>query len=241
MKGSDRPIRTLVPLPCAKLRAHYHVIGANRDMPNRPSTFLKPASAILLVLICAGVAWRGWSRLSHYIEGNPFDAQFAIGGVWVPLHFFFGAMAIFLVPWQFYKAVRRFRWLHRLLGWTYLGSIMISGVSGLVMAQNAFGGHITTLGFTALALVWLATSLNAVWKAIRKDFSAHRRWMLRSAAVTLSAFTLRVILGTGAVVLDLPLVSVYQFAAWASWLINLALIELWLLRDKRLGFARFAS
>ena len=82
-----------------------------------------------------------------------------------------------------------------------------------------------------LALSWLSVTTIGIAHAVRGRHEAHRRWMWRSVALTASAVTLRITLGLGLGVLHLPFLSVYVFAAWSCWTINLALCEL-LLRTR---------
>jgi hypothetical protein len=51
--------------------------------------------------------------------------------------------------------------------------------------------------------------------------------MIRSYALTSAAITLRLITAIGGSV-GITFYDAYVFAAWASWIINLALVEAWL-------------
>ena len=65
------------------------------------------------------------------------------------------------------------------------------------------------------------------------DLAPHRRWMWRSIALTVSAVTLRLILGVGLGALHLPFPPVYLLAAWGSWTFNLTVCELLLRWPRR--------
>lgn len=54
--------------------------------------------------------------------------------------------------------------------------------------------------------------------------------MLRGVALTGSAITLRLTLAVGQGLLQLPFATVYVFAAWSCWTVNLFAAELWLRR-----------
>ena len=161
--------------------------------------------------------------------GDPFAAQFALSGWDVPLHFFGAGLALLLAPLQLGVSVRR-RWpgLHRTAGWLYVAAILIGGASGLSLAFNAQGGAASGVGFALLALLWIAITVRGVSFAVAGDIVRHRRWMCRSVALTFAAVTLRVMLGVGGGALHLPFMPVYITAAWASWLLNLAVCELML-------------
>lgn len=159
--------------------------------------------------------------------GDPFAAQFALSGWDVPLHFFGAGLALLLAPLQVTAGVRRrLPALHRTAGWLYVAAILVGGTSGLSLAFNAQGGAASGVGFALLALLWLAITVRGVLFAVAGDIARHRRWMCRSVALTFAAVTLRVMLGVGGGVLGLPFMPVYITAAWASWLINLAMCEL---------------
>ena len=80
---------------------------------------------------------------------------------------------------------------HRLLGRSVVGACLISGLAGLYIAQFATGGWIACLGFTSSP--WPGSSLTwTAWRRILvRNTEAHRRWMMRSYALTFAAVTLR--------------------------------------------------
>lgn len=179
----------------------------------------------LFALSCIAVAAHAFVYLYRsYSPGNPFAAQFAISGWDVPAHFFGAGLALLLVPLQLSLFVRR-RWpaLHRLGGWLSVAAILIGGLAGLSLAPKAQGGLPIAAGFALLSLLWLGVTANGVRFAVLGDIVRHRRWMAYSMALTTAAITLRVMLGIGAGVLRLPFTQVYVTAAWASWLLNLAI------------------
>lgn len=131
---------------------------------------------------------------------------------------------------QFFPRLRAARpGLHRWLGRTYGLAILAGGVAGLVMAPTAVGGPLAGLGFGLLALAWLFTTGQAVRLAMARRFDEHRRWMIRSFALTFAAVTLRIYLpmfmGAG---FDYPAASVWL--AWLCWVPNLLVVEWWLRR-----------
>lgn len=142
-----------------------------------------------------------------------------------------GALALALGPFQFVESLRRLRprW-HRVNGYIYLTCILVSGGTGLWLAFYTPGGLPATSGFFILAVLWLITGALALRAALKRDFSAHRAWMMRSYALTFGAVTLRIYLGLGVPVAGIPFEQVYGMAAWASWTINLIFIEWLLLR-----------
>lgn len=191
------------------------------------TTLARGAATFLFTLSCLGVGAYAFAWLyGEYRSGDPFAAQFAVSGVDVPLHFFAAGLALVLAPLQLSGGVRR-RWprLHRLSGWTYMAAILVGGVSGLSLSFEAQGGRLARLGFFSLALLWPLVTAYGVRLAVAGDHARHRAWMCRSVALTFGAVSLRVMLGVGFGVLELPFLAVYATAAWASWLLNLAVCE----------------
>ncbi len=81
-----------------------------------------------------------------------------------------------------------------------------------------------------LAVLWLLTGTLALRAVLKGDYAAHRAWMMRSYALTFGAVTLRIYLGLGVPVAGIPFNEVYGMAAWASWAVNLLIVEWILLR-----------
>lgn len=156
---------------------------------------------------------------------------------WFYLHVGGGGTALLLAPWQFIRALRnRAPVVHRTIGRLYVMAILIGGTAGLVMAPNSDAGPIAQLGFASLAVLWLATTAIAFAAAYRRKISTHRRWMIRSVALTLAAVTLRIYVGiTGALLVPsfgVDFTTAYVVIGWACWVPNLILAELWLRREQ---------
>ena len=145
--------------------------------------------------------------------------------VLVYLHVVGAGVALLISPFQF-LLYRRNRKLHRYLGRVYVLAIIAGSIGGYYMAWHAFGGMISTLGLGTLATLWWSFTLLAVFHARAGNIPAHRRWMIRSFALTYAAVTLR---------LMSPILSVYldevtqsQVVYWLSWTVNLGLAQWWI-------------
>ena len=142
-------------------------------------------------------------------------------------HVFACVFAIALCPLQFVRRIRATRpRLHRAIGRAYLGiGVALGGLSGLYMAMFAFGGLAAKAGFACLALAWLYTGLRA-YRAIRRGaVQEHRQWVVRNAALTLAAVTLRLYL-PASMMAGIPFEVAYPAIAWLCWVPNLAVAEL---------------
>ncbi len=142
-------------------------------------------------------------------------------------HAFASVVALVIGPFQFSDSLRKNRLnLHRWLGRTYLGiGVLVGGLSGLYMAQYAFGGSMAKLGFAMLAIIWIYTGLRA-YLAIRQGLiEEHRKWMVRNFSLTFAAVMLRLYLpasmGAG-----IEFSIAYPVIAWLCWVPNMAFVEL---------------
>jgi uncharacterized membrane protein len=156
-------------------------------------------------------------------------------------HIFASAVALLLGPWQFLPAfrVKYPRW-HRTMGCVYLLiGVGIGGVSALYMSAFAYGGWVSTSGFSLLALLWMFTGVRAFQFARARQFSRHREWMIRNFALTFAAVTLRIGLGIG-FALQLPFELFYPALAWLAWVPNLLLMDWWI-RQSRLSAGKTST
>jgi uncharacterized membrane protein len=169
--------------------------------------------------------------------GNPFAAQFALSGWWVPMHFFAAGLALALSPLQLSGFVRRrLPGVHRTAGWLYVGAIAVAAPSGFALAFTAQGNPATGISFGLLAVLWPIATFRGVLLAVAGDTVRHRRWMCRSVAMTYTAVTLRLGLVVGVGMLHVSFMPVYIAMACGSWLLNLAVCEL-ILRWPAMGRA----
>lgn len=145
-------------------------------------------------------------------------------------HLVFGPLAMLLAPVQLSTRLRA-RWprAHRISGYVYAVSILIGGLSSLGIAMAFEGSEWARIGFVLLGLMWIGFTAIGIGHAIRGDYARHRVWMLRSIATTMAAVTLRLIMPV-LIMSGWSILETYDVTAWASWGINLVLVEIWLRR-----------
>lgn len=203
--------------------------------------FLKLFVYLLYTLMCFGVA--GYAFYFLYQQINPhndFVMKFASAGLEVPAHFFGGGLALLLVPFQLSKKLRNYSIrIHKVMGVLYTIAVLFGSISGFILSFNATGGWITEWGFRIMSILWLVATFIAIKHAINGNISAHRIWIYRSIALTSTAITLRIFLGIGLGYLHLPFLTVYVPTAWLCWLVNLAIVEIYLIQKK--AKQRFAA
>jgi uncharacterized membrane protein len=170
-------------------------------------------------------------------SGGEIAANYATRPRWVRTafvaHIVFAAVALLLSPIQLSGRVRaRVPRLHRVTGRVVLFSIVAGGTSGFLLAWVNVAGPVGTAGFGALAVLWVTFALLGLRAILRRDVVAHRRWMLRTFAMTYAAVTLRLWLFA-----LIPLLgdfhSAYLLVPFLSWVPNLIVVELLLRRTPR--------
>lgn len=124
--------------------------------------------------------------------------------------------------------------LHRILGYGYVINIlMVTGPAAFLMSFYANGGISSQIAFVMLSVLWIGSTAMALYKALKKDFRAHRYFMMRSFALTLSALTLRIWKVLLANFTDLPPLERYRVIAWLGWTLNLLVAEWLIYRDEQ--------
>jgi hypothetical protein len=146
------------------------------------------------------------------------------------VHFGVGGLVLLIGPFQFLPNLRARRpVLHRWTGRIYVAGCLASGIAALVMAPYVHTGTVARVGFTLLALGWLITTSLAFGMALNRRFAGHRRWMIRSYALTLAAVSLRLLLPSTAA-LGISFEEAYPVIAYACWVPNVIIAEWWLRR-----------
>lgn len=147
------------------------------------------------------------------------------------LHIGLAPISLALLPVQFSTRIRqRRRGLHRWLGRLYGVAILLAGISGIWLAYTTEEGPVAAAGLGVLSLLWLWVTGTAIWHAMSRRIAQHRVWMIRSAALTLAAVTLRVYLPVGVATVGFE--ASYPIICWLAWVPNLLLAE-WILRRDR--------
>ena len=156
-------------------------------------------------------------------------AGFLAHALAIRLHIFAAIFALALGPFQFSARLRARRpFVHRVMGRLYLGiGVLVGGASGLYMAQFAFGGIVSRVGFSLLAIAWLYSGYRA-YAAIRMgEVVAHREWMVRNFALAFAAVMLRLYL-PASMASGIAFETAYPAIAWLCWVPNLVVVEVWL-------------
>ena len=116
--------------------------------------------------------------------------------------------------------------LHRLFGKIYVWDILAVNVpAGMILAVCANGLLPGRIAFVLLDSLWFWFTFQALKSAIKRDFPNHKKYMIRSYALTFSAVTLRTwkLILSHTVTID-P-IYLYMIDAWMGFVPNLLVAE----------------
>jgi uncharacterized membrane protein len=193
----------------------------------------------LMVLLALAVA----AYAAALLPDTPFRSSFVVAlleerPIATLSHFAGCALALAIGGFQLHPGLRRrFLPAHRWMGRAYVVGVALGGFAGLYMAFFANGGLPGKLGFALLALAWLGVTARAVACIRAGDVSAHRRWMLRSFALSFAAVTLRFYIPASQAA-GIPFEVAYPVIAWLCWVPNLLVAEFFVRSAPALRTAR---
>lgn len=182
----------------------------------------------IAAILCLGIAAYSAKYLLHPPQTPAQALRNPLGVPWLFIHVAGAVVALVLGSWQFLPALRRGAVRpHRWIGRVYVLGCLVGGMAGLILAPGSSAGPIASTGFGSLAVIWIAVNLLGWRAALQGRFVEHRRWMIRSWALTLAAVTLRLYLPL-VLILDLPFLPWYRAISFMAWVPNLIAAELWL-------------
>lgn len=174
-------------------------------------------------------------HVTGYVPGDLF------GNVQLISHALMGGVVTFAGTWQLVPAVRR-RWpgLHRWNGRVFFGLSLVAALSGLYLTwgRGSQLGPGSNLSITLNGLLILAFAVLAWRRALEGDVVRHRRHALRAFLLVNGVWFLRIgIMLAGLVLAPLGVKIDYQGivfvgVSFASWLLPLTMLELYLRAER---------
>ncbi|UTW56702.1 DUF2306 domain-containing protein [Kordiimonas sp. SCSIO 12610] len=185
---------------------------------------------VVMTILAIGVAGYAFFSVGAPAMRNPFISNiFSTSPLAGYAHMALGGIAMLIGPFQFVTKLRaKYTGLHRWLGRTYVASVLLSAIAGFTLALTASGGLVAKVGFATMAIIWFYSATLAFTSIRAKNVEAHKRWMIRSYALTLSGVTLRVYLGLF-FASGMSFSEFYPVLAWISWVPNLLIVEWFIL------------
>lgn len=171
---------------------------------------------------------------SGMVSAKLADVSFPYG-VWELFfypHIVLGLAALGIGAYQLTARSRRSPAMHKRLGRIYGISIFVNVLVVPYLALYATGGAPSTVAFLVLDAFWLGTTAMGVRFILMKDVARHRRWMLRSYAVTLVFVTFRIVLGVLSLMTEAPRSLTFPLAVYAAVALNLVFAEYYLKNKK---------
>ena len=192
---------------------------------------MKSLRKVLWYMLALFAFVNGFEALRYLLPHVPFPVEldnFIHRRLALSLHALGGGIALLVGPLQFLPRFRERNWnRHRLLGWIYCGAVLLGWSASVWIAPHSQTGWIASAGFLTLGAAWIVTSGLAVRLILRGDSYGHRRWMIRSFALTAAAITLRIYLPL-VFVFHWPFSIGYPAIAWLCWVPNAIAAEIYL-------------
>lgn len=200
----------------------------------------------ILLLVSLGVIM---PFIAPYLTVNPSNSRIEIVSKTIQYpaliaHIFFAFIALITGFLQFSDRLRNEKpQLHRLFGRVYVFSVLISGLLALVVILYV-DNFAKATSFITLTVIWLFTSWKGYSTARQRNFSDHRKWMIRSFGVTLVAVSGRLIVPILLLTYSLlngfslpggrekMVEEVLNVNIWVGLVINLIIIE-WIILSKK--------
>ncbi|WP_330230491.1 DUF2306 domain-containing protein [Nocardia sp. NBC_00508] len=162
-------------------------------------------------------------------------------------HVIFGSIAMLTCCLQVWPRLRRkYPAAHRMVGRAYVFvGVVPAGVAALVLGATTPFGPVAMASNLMLAVLWLGCTVIGFRAARQHRYADHRRWMIRSFALTLSIITNRVWAVLVFIALEPQLDTTFGgneallrqavggTVAWLSWTVPLLAVQWWLERDFR--------
>lgn len=197
-------------------------INVNRRRRNRIWLIL------FFVLFTPVALYYLWTRGLVYlnVSREVYTDYFWYRAPWLFVHVVCGLLATFIGAVQFIPTVRRTRpALHRGLGKTYVGCIVVSTCVSFYLVSTATLGLVYVTGLTCLGIVWLGCTLMAYFSIRKKNIEMHREWMIKSYVLTLAFVCFRSVEDVLALMNIGDFFSRKVLMAWACWAVPFFVTE----------------
>ena len=211
------------------MRPHATISGMTTLAPARPKWGV---IAALLALTAVPVI-AGAFRLAELGTGGPVteeNARFFADPVPVLLHIVGATLFCVLGTFQFLRGPR-----HRLLGRLIVPCGVVGALSGMWMAVvyplPAHDGDLLMVLRLVFGSAMAGALVLGFVAARRRDFTAHRTWMVRGYAIGQGGGTQAVIFGLWVASAGQPGVQTRALLLGAGWVLNLVVAE-WVIRRK---------
>jgi uncharacterized membrane protein len=156
------------------------------------------AKLVFFLLFFALTIFATYKKNARILDStSPIAQHFAPATWYLPVHAFFGVIAMAVAAFQFSNRLRaRYLRLHRGLGYVYVTSVLISAPFAVVVAMKIPKPFSLVAANCMQAFGWVVTTSIAFYCVRSGNIAMHRRWMIRSypfAMVFTAARTVRMV------------------------------------------------
>mgnify|MGYP003994770807 FL=1 len=166
---------------------------------------------------------------------NPFDIRYWEHALATWMHLGPGLLIMIIGPLQFIRPLRKnYLNVHRWSGRVFLVCGGLGAASGIFIGvfypfagieSQGFNESMATAYFGAYTLFCLIKAYTSIR---RKEFGAHREWMIRSWALLLAIATERVMLGILMSSTNIGIDILFGTTFWMAGVTNIAASEIWI-------------
>ena len=190
---------------------------------------------LMVIMPTVGHTLHSFDESLNFIIG---DKQASNRSIFLFLHIVAALASILLGPALLFKQYRmKFPAHHRLLGKIYVFSTLFSAVIVLPLSLTNSGGPYAQMGFTTMAILWIFFTWEGYRHARNKNFITHRRYMLRSYAMTFAFVHVNVTypIFLVYVILEGQPLAIKMMQSVVSWSFNLLIVEIYLAATNHQG------
>lgn len=167
----------------------------------------------------------------RFITPNRLGPELFNKQIWYFTHLVTALPVITGAPLQFIPSLRAARpALHRLIGRIYVGGATVAALTAIYLGGVVGEYEGSRLPIVLLGVLWLFFTLSAWRCAVKRNFVAHRLFMIRSYGLALVLVWLRLMYSLQDwlffYVTDEALRDTTR--EWASWVVPLLILEAWL-------------
>ena len=131
---------------------------------------------------------------------------------------------------------------HRWCGRLYIAFAALVVVTATILAvRHAFAGQIEQIGVLLMNGLFGVLVIAGLVKARRRNFVAHREYMMRGFAVALVIAVHRPFFGGGLLLFDLPHEALFVISGAAAFSVCIICAEIWIRRSRKASSARVAG
>ncbi|GAA1662548.1 DUF2306 domain-containing protein [Fodinicola feengrottensis] len=184
---------------------------------------------MLIALLFLAFSLPPYTTLNPQLSRVP--SSFPLHYPFLVAHIGFASVAMLTACLQIWPWFRqRYPIVHRRIGRVYVfAGVLPAGVCGLIIGAASPYGPPAAASDVMLAVLWLTFTAVGFRMARKRRFADHRRWMIRSFALTFSIITNRIWGIIFAIALPSPSpAEIAPLGAWLGWTTMLLLAEWWL-------------